>query len=119
MLTLGQGSEDDDTIGKAGDDRGRSIGHGGAAAASAASPLHRRRAELTDAECCREARRLAAVIAIRREAVDLARIDPGILASGEDHHEGQLELRVRRGPMAVILRLADADHGDPASQRAR
>lgn len=34
-LTLGQGSEDDDTIGKADDDRGRSIGHGGAAAASA------------------------------------------------------------------------------------
>ncbi|TFV38177.1 TonB-dependent receptor [Bradyrhizobium frederickii] len=42
-------------------------------------------------------RRLAAVITIRREAVELTRIDPGILASGEDRLESTVS------PLAVFV----------------
>ncbi len=118
VLALRERAEHDHAVGQPGRDGGRAIGHRRRAAATTAAPLHGGRAQAVDAQRGRQPRGLAAVVAVRREAVDLARIEACVGAGGEDGLERELELRVGRLAVAVVGRLADADHGDPAAQCA-
>ena len=89
-LALGQRAEHDDALGLAGGDGGGRVGDGARAAAAAAAPLHGGEAELVAAERGRQARRLVAVVAVRREAVDVARVDPGVGACLQHRVEASL-----------------------------
>src|SRR5690349_1975550 len=73
---------------------------------------------MRQAQCDRQPRGVAPVIAVRSEAVDAARVDAGVPAGGEDGLQRELELRIRRLAVLVVRRLADADHGDLAAERA-
>ena len=97
--------------------RGR-IGDGRAAAPATAAPLHGRGTQPSCAECCCKPGRLAAVIAVGGETVDLPRIDPRVAAGRQNGLQGQLEFRIRRGAIPVIVRFADPDDGDTAPERA-
>src|SRR6266545_4358035 len=63
-----------------------------------------------------EARRVVAVVAVGREAVDLSRIDARVGAGAENGLEGEGELGVRRLAVLVVPGLADAGDGDLASK---
>ena len=119
VLPLRQCAERDDAIGESGDDRRGAVGDSGATAASAAAPLHRRRAQLTGAQRRRQPRGFAAIVAERREAVDVARIDSGIGTSRQDRLQCEFEFRIGRLAVAVISSLADADDGDASAKRTR
>ena len=69
-LTLRERAKYHDAFGLPGCDRGRGIGDRAGAAAATAAPLHVREAQIGNAERRGEARRVAAVVAERREAVD-------------------------------------------------
>ena len=118
ILALCERAEDDDALGQPGSDRRRAVRDRGGAAATSAARLHQRAAQPVRAARRSEARRIAAVVAVRREAVDLARVEAGIGAGGEDRLERELELGVGRLAVLVVGRLADADDGDLAMQAA-
>ena len=105
-------------VGLAGDDRRRRIAHRGRTAAAAAAPLHVGQPQLLGAERGGEPRRVVAIVAVGGEAVDVARIDPGILGRRQDRHQRQLELGFRRLPVLVVGGLADPDDGHLAAQAA-
>ena len=90
------------------------IGNGRTTAAASAAPLHRGGAQPVRAQRSGQSRGLAAVVAVRCKSVDLARVEPGVLASRQDRLQRELELRVRRRAVTVILGLADADDRDAA-----
>jgi len=117
ILALRQRAEHHDTIRQAHDDRGRRVGNRRAASTAAATPLHRRRAQLARAQRRGQPRRLAAIVAVGGEPVDLAGIEPGIRARRQNGFQRQLELRIGRRAMAIIVGLADPDDRDPAPQR--
>ena len=107
-LPLGERAEDDHAARiAAGDGRG-CIRDGRGAAAPAAAPLHVGEGELPTAERGGDARGVVAVVGIGGEAVDLRRVDAGVLGRGQDRHQGQLELGVRTLAVLPVGRLADA-----------
>ena len=63
-----------------------------------------------------EARRIVAVVAVGGKAVDVARVDPGVLTGREDRLQAQHELRLRRLAVTVVGRLANSGDGDLAAQ---
>ena len=72
-LALCQRAKHDHAFGLAGGDRGRGVGDGARAAAAAAAPLHAGEAQVVDAERGGQPRRVAAIVAERREAIDVLR----------------------------------------------
>ena len=117
-LALGERAEHDDAVGEARGDRRRGVADRRRAAATAAAPLHVGEAQLGQAEGGGQARRVIAVVAVGGEAVDLAGVDPGVLAGAQDGPERQLELRLRRLAVLVVRGLADADDGDLTTESA-
>ena len=117
-LALGQRPEHDDALGLA-------VAIAAAPLATAPEPPpppppHCIEAKLScvAAERGRQARRLAAVVAVGGEPVDVARVDAGVGARLQHGLDGQLELGVGRSAPLVVLGLGDADDGDLAAQRA-
>ena len=117
VLALRQRAEHHHAIGQSRDDGRRGVGDCRTAAASSAAPLHRRRPQAVNAERRGQPRRLAAVIAVGGEAVDVARVDSGIRAGRQDRLQRQLEFRIGRGAVAIIISFADADDGDTSPER--
>src|SRR6185503_15074661 len=117
-LPLGEGTEDHDAVGQAAGDRRRRVADGGGATTAAAAPLHVREAQLGQAERGGDARGIVAVVAVRGEAVDRARLEPGVRARVQDGVERQLELGLGRAAVLVVRRLADTGDGDAPAQRA-
>src|SRR5262249_3562837 len=99
-----------------GRDRRSSIRHRPRATATAASPLHAGKPELIYAQSGRQAGRIVAIVAVGGKAVDVARVDPGVLTSREDRLEAQNKFRLLRLAVTVIGRLADSGHSDLAAQ---
>jgi hypothetical protein len=64
-----------------------------------------------------KAGRIVAVVGVGGEAVDVLRLDAGILARRQDRLQRQHEFRVRRVAVLIVRRLADADHRHLAAQR--
>ena len=62
-------------------------------------------------------RGFVSIVAVGRESVDVARIKSCVLARGENGFQRELELRIRRRAVAIIIGLADADHGNAAPER--
>jgi hypothetical protein len=55
---------------------------------------------------------IVAIVAVGSKAVDLVRRDARAGAGGEDGFQSQLELRLRRLPMLVVLGFANANDGN-------
>jgi hypothetical protein len=101
-----------------GRDRGRAIGDRGAAAATAAAPLHGRGAQARQPQRGGQAGGFAAVVAVRGEAVDVAWIQARVGAGAQHGLQRQLELGIGRLAVLVVVRLPDADDRDTALQCA-
>src|SRR5207248_10960169 len=87
------------------------------AATPAAAPLHVGEAQLRQPERGGQPRRVVPVVAVRGEAVDLARVDPGVVRGAENGLERQLHLGSGRLAVLVVRRLADPDDRHLASER--
>ena len=117
-LALGERAEDDDAVRESRRDRRRGIADRRRSAAATAAPLHVGEAQLGQAEGGGQARGIIAVIAVGGEAVDLAGVDPGVLAGAQDGPERQRDFRLRRLAMLVVGGFAHADDGDLTSESA-
>ena len=102
-------------VGVAGRHRGRRVAHRRRAAASAAAPLHVREAQVGQAEGGGQPRGIVAVVAVRREAVDLPRVDSRIRARRQDGLQRQREFRLGSAAVLVVRGFADPDDRDPAA----
>ena len=72
------------------------------------------------AQRSRQAGRIVTIVAVGREAVDVARVDAGILTGREDRLEAKHKLWLRGVAVTVVGRLADPCHGHlPAQTSSR
>jgi hypothetical protein len=85
---------------------------------ASSAPLHRGRTQPPRSPRSRKPGRIVAIIAIGRKSVDLARVEPGIGAGGQNSLESELEFRVRRSAVAIVLGLAYPDDRYAAPKRA-
>ena len=117
-LPLRERAEHHHAVGVAGGDRRRRVADRCGAATTAAAPLHVREAQLGQAQRRGQPGGIVAVVAVRGKAVDLARIETGVLAGGEDRPQRQLHLGLRRLAVLVVGGLADAGDGHVTSDRS-
>ena len=76
---------------------------------------HIGKAEVLRTEGRGDTRRVVAVVAVGGEAIEVDRIDAGVVAGGEDRLQAQHHLRLRRLAVTVVGRLANAgDSHSPA-----
>ena len=113
-LALGQGPEYHHAVSHAGSDSRRRGRHGSRSAAAA--PLHAGETQLRQAEGGGEPGGVVTIVAIGGEAVDLARVDAGVLCSRQNGLQCQHEFPILGGAALVIAGFAHANNGGAAAQ---
>ena len=115
-LPLRQRPEHDHALGHSRRHRCRGICKSAGATAAATAPLHVGETQVVNAERSRQPRRIAAIVREGRESIHLLRRDASILASRQDRHQRQLELRIRCLPALVVGGLPHPSDGNRAPQ---